>query len=87
MTSIAENLSGYETQSVRLARFICTLSERFVGFGNWSFEDTIAPSRVNYPALLGLTGSVRAGLARRIGGWDSPTRSRLVAQGQTPAAI
>ena len=43
--------------------------------------------RVNYPAPLALTRSVRAGLARRLGGWDSPTRSRLVAQGQTPAAI
>ena len=42
---------------------------------------------VNYPALLALTRSLRAGLARHLGGWDSPTRSRLVAQGQTPAAI
>jgi len=42
---------------------------------------------VNYPGLLALTRSLRAGLARRLGGWDSPARSRLVAQGQTPAAI
>jgi hypothetical protein len=37
------------------------------------------PTRAD--ALLG------AGLARRFVGWDSPARSRLVAQGQTPVAI
>ena len=42
---------------------------------------------VNYPTLLALTRSLRVGLARRLVGWDSSARSRLVAQGQTPAAI
>ena len=41
---------------------------------------------VNYPTLSGFA-ALRVGLARRFVGWDSSARSRLVAPGQTPAAI
>ena len=48
-------------------------------------DDDNRDSHVNYPAPLALTRSLRARLARHLGGWDSPTRSRLVAQGRTPS--
>jgi hypothetical protein len=41
--------------------------------------------RVNYHTLLALTRSLRVWLARRLVGWDSSARNRLVAQGQTPS--